>query len=55
MCGMIVSPLVDYIVNSMYGQLPQLMFEICVKVTVMLGTSVRVEPTAGPPHPPPPT
>lgn len=31
------------------------MFEICVKVTVMLGTSVRVEPTAGPPHPPPPT
>lgn len=31
------------------------MFEICVKVTVMLGTSVRVEPTAGPPHPSPPT
>lgn len=31
------------------------MYEICVKVTVMLDTSVRVEPTAGPHHPPPPT
>lgn len=32
-----------------------LLYEICVQVTVMLDTSVRVEPTAGPPHPPPPT
>lgn len=31
------------------------MFKICVKVTVMLDTSVRVEPTAEPPPPPPPT
>lgn len=31
------------------------MFKICVQVTVMLDTSVRVEPTAGPPPPPPPT
>lgn len=31
------------------------MYKICVKVTAMPDTSVRVEPTAGPPHPPPPT